>query len=393
MDSNSKPRVLFTYVEAGMGHIIPMTGISQAFTRKYGDKCEIINSYVFKESKNSAVNAMAKEFSGAVKSLNKNYILNRLEAFSYRLGNKLTHFGIDLHFKKGIEQYTKELIELAPDLVVGSYYMPTHIASKAVRKKRLDTLTATYSPDCYIYPAWERRCDLFMVNNDMAYGMTQKGGFDVEKVKKIPFIYRENITGLDVTKEQACDQVGLDKTKFRILYTSGAYGIGTTRKSRKLIKLILKSGLNAELIIICGKNPNAEKYLNGIKEKFNGSVSLKIVSYTDKMEYFMRGADVIIGKSGTNTVMESLYIGTPIIINESVNRLEEITAKWAVKCKYATVANTPKKVMREINKIVEDGRSLDVLADGCHNYEKNSTGAEQAADLLFELLKTRFPNL
>jgi len=39
---NKKPKVIFTFMEAGMGHITPMSGMSKAFTDKYGDKCEKI---------------------------------------------------------------------------------------------------------------------------------------------------------------------------------------------------------------------------------------------------------------------------------------------------------------------------------------------------------------
>ena len=31
-----KPKVIFTFVEAGLGHIVPATAVSEAFTKKYG---------------------------------------------------------------------------------------------------------------------------------------------------------------------------------------------------------------------------------------------------------------------------------------------------------------------------------------------------------------------
>ena len=42
-----KPRVVFPFVEAGFGHIMPMTAVSQAFEEKYGDRCEVDKTYMY----------------------------------------------------------------------------------------------------------------------------------------------------------------------------------------------------------------------------------------------------------------------------------------------------------------------------------------------------------
>ncbi len=392
MGNSVKPRVMFTFVEAGMGHIIPMTGMSEAFSRKYGDKCEIINSYIFRDTKYDSVKNMGSQFANAVKKVNKNYILNRLEAMSYWLSSGISHFGLDIHFKKGIADCTKELCEVNPDLVVGSYYMPNHIVAKANGGGVLNALTVTYTPDSYIYPAWDRRCDLYLVHNESAKKDAVKKGFKKECVKQIPFIFRDGIININATKEQACDEVGLDKNKFRILYTSGAYATGISKKSRALIDAIVNSGIDAELTVICGKNPQAEEKLKEIAVSLKGSVTMNVVSFTNKIEYYMRGADVIIGKSGMNTIMEALYLGTPIIINESVNRLEETIADWVVDCGFSLIANTPKKVVETIKEYIENPSTLNKFLQN-YSIHRDSTGAEKAADSIYELLKTRFPNL
>ncbi|MBQ1846593.1 MAG: hypothetical protein II135_01180 [Clostridia bacterium] len=47
-----KIRVLFPYVEAGFGHIMPMKSIDQTFRKKYGDKVEVVSSKFFTETGN-----------------------------------------------------------------------------------------------------------------------------------------------------------------------------------------------------------------------------------------------------------------------------------------------------------------------------------------------------
>ena len=45
-----KIRVLFPYVEAGFGHIMPMRALEQTFRKKYGDRVEVISSEFYTET-------------------------------------------------------------------------------------------------------------------------------------------------------------------------------------------------------------------------------------------------------------------------------------------------------------------------------------------------------
>ena len=45
-----KLRVLFPFIEAGMGHIMPMKSVLEVFKRKYGDRVNVIESKFYTES-------------------------------------------------------------------------------------------------------------------------------------------------------------------------------------------------------------------------------------------------------------------------------------------------------------------------------------------------------
>lgn len=390
MSSDRKPRVLFTFVEAGLGHIIPMTGMYEAFSRKYGDKCEIIKSYVFRDSKHEEVVNMGKELYGSTKLASKNIFFNRLEAFAYYFTTEFTHWFLDIHFAKGEKAFMEDLKEFAPDLVVGSYYLPTHIACISNEKYGTDYLTATYTPDPnFVYPAWDRRSDVFLVNDSAVYEYAKKHGFSEKQLKRIPFIYREEITSLTLSKEECAKTVGMDTGKFKILFTSGAYG---AKKTNALVSEILKSNLPIDLTVICGKNPQMEKDMQELARDKSEQVGFNVVGFTDKIQYYMRGADLVIGKSGMNTVMESLYLGTPFLINAHANRLEEIIAEWFVSCDTALVVKDEKEIISVIRKCIDNPDYLKKYVDNFEKY-KDSTGGEKCADVLFQLLKTRYPDL
>ena len=50
-----KPRVVFPFVEAGLGHIMPIKSISDEFEKKYGDRTEVVRSAFFTESGNGVL--------------------------------------------------------------------------------------------------------------------------------------------------------------------------------------------------------------------------------------------------------------------------------------------------------------------------------------------------
>ena len=45
-----KPRVVFPFTEAGLGHIMPMNSIADEFERLYGERVGVVRSHFFKET-------------------------------------------------------------------------------------------------------------------------------------------------------------------------------------------------------------------------------------------------------------------------------------------------------------------------------------------------------
>ena len=99
----NKPRVVFTFVEAGMAHIISASGMYEAFKSKYGDRCEVIKSYVFSESKDEQVQKMGVAQSSHTKRLASNKLYNKFEAISYKFPSSFVLKILDGHFQKGIK--------------------------------------------------------------------------------------------------------------------------------------------------------------------------------------------------------------------------------------------------------------------------------------------------
>ena len=382
-----KPKVLFTFVEAGMGHIAPMAGICEVFEKKFGDKCEIVKSFVFEESEYPEVRKMAAIQSGHSKKMSKDFFYRKAEAFSFAFPSRFMLFVLDRFYGKGRRLFFKDAQKANPDLVVSSYYLPAHLYRQANEKGLTNTLIATYSPD-QIYPAWDRKCDLFLVNNDAAKRTLEKSG-KCGKVLQIPFIYRKEVTGNKRSKAEARRTVGIKEDRFTVLFSDGAYG---DNRSEKTVCEIMRCKEKINFIIVCGKNKRLYDSVAELAKSKSDGVDCYFVGFTDRISDYVLAADIMVGKAGSNTVMESLYLECPMIINAECNRLEEIITRRMLDDGLVMREHNPEKIVEMIEKFVRDDGELEKMKKKFLPFH-DDTGAERAADEIFSLLQTRFPDL
>jgi UDP:flavonoid glycosyltransferase YjiC (YdhE family) len=97
---------------------------------------------------------------------------------------------------------------------------------------------------------------------------------------------------------------------------------------------------------------------------------------------YNRASDLFIGKGGANALVESFFFGSPAIVSSCANELEKFIANYYIKklgC--GEIIKSKNKFIRRIKEIL-DNKNIKVLQD--------NTGAEKAADILFNALKEKF---
>ena len=374
-----KPRVVFTFVEAGMGHIIPMESIYNAFVRKYGDKCEAIKSYIFSDSKSKKMKNLGEIQSNHTKRLASNFLYSKLEGLSYFLGVRLTKFSLSLIYSKYLKCFYEDLKELDCDLIFSSYFLPSYLTERCNKKGLNNIKIATYSPDPYIYPAWDRKCDVFFVNNNGAEKEALKKGFASDKIKKVNFVIREQICRLksSLKKDEVKKQLALNKKT--ILFSFGAYGV---KGMETLIYKCIDTLPEYDYIVICGKNKKLFDTLTNYKKQ-NNIENLIIFGFTTEIDKYIYASDLLIGKAGSNTVMESIYLQTPLIVYKETSKLEIETAKYWEKQGLLF----REKNIDKIIAIIKNNKQFENYQELSSNFCGN--GAEQVADELFEMIKNK----
>lgn len=384
-----KPRVVFPYTEAGLGHIMPMNSIADEFERLYGDRVEVVRSQFFTEQGNKKLMVYEKQLCDNVVYYNKHPLLGFFATFNMRFwGVKISSWGaIDFigwgAFKKAVEHMTS----LKPDLVVSTHWATNYYAMHMKNRP----LTVMYCPDVWLNTLFRYPCDLTLLSMPRGFDHAKqkhKKRFNDENLKLVPFLIRKEAFGILSDKAELRRKLGIDETKFTVLLADGGYGIG---KGKKTCEELLKRDLPINLIMVCGRNDKLYNYFKGVKSR--GKTVFKPVGLADNMLELIAASDVTCGKSGASLMAEPCFFGVPQIITQYACEVEKRIGEYYIEDVGSAVKQF--NVIKACDVIEKFSLNPDLLAPyrQAALTQKDNYGAEKSARYIFGLLCKKFPEL
>lgn len=386
-----KPRVVFPFVEAGFGHIMPMTAVSEAFEAKYGDKCEVIKTRFFQDTKNPDMKSIEDDSIAVVRKHNHNRIHGITQfALMALVGQKgALGYVFKSRYKKGYQASLDYMMSLKPDLVLNTHFSTLYYACQCRALYGLDAEIVAYCPDPIVGRQWDRRCDLMALSSESGMKEAMSGGkFRREQLAVCPFLLRKQVAEYDKDKYFYRRGLGLDENRFTLLLADGAYGEGRLEKT---VRALVQTDMKLNIIAVCGKNEPLTNRLNSLKTPDN--VDLRVYGFTDKILELNAAADLFVGKSGASNLAESSYLGVPQLITLYATPIEKWIGNHYIKeVGSAQKIDSVKKTVEKIREYYENPELLKPYIEKC-NKTKVTSGGEVLADILFERLKKRFPEL
>ncbi|MDE6372961.1 MAG: hypothetical protein K2L72_00510, partial [Clostridia bacterium] len=289
-----KPRVVFPYTEAGLGHIMPMNSIADEFERLYGDKVEIVRSMFFSETDDEKLKEYQKKLSEAVRNYNKHPAVGFFATFNMDFwGTDISSWGAMVYIGKGADKRgVAHMTELKPDLVVSTHWATNYYAMKMKDRP----LTAMYCPDAKINTLFRYPCDLALTSMPTGYRRAMKMHrirFNQNNLKLVPFLIRKQAFEVGADKKSLRRSLGLDENKFTVFVANGGFGVG---KAKPMCEELLNRDLPINLIVVCGKNEELYKYLSGLQSK--GNTVYQPLGLVDNIMELLACSDICCGKSG-----------------------------------------------------------------------------------------------
>lgn len=383
MEKNNKPKIVFNFVEAGLGHIMPMTAVYNAFCRKYGDKTEIVKSYFFQDAKNPKLEWVEKELITEVKKHNRQkgrgaMQIKCLDIFGQRIGLKFLYC---LKYGRGYKPAIKQLEDFNADLIFNTHFATLYYCCSAKRRGIINSKIYAYCPDPKIAKQWDNRADGIFVSSAKGAADAKAKTFKNVEIGVVPFLIRDEVKNYDQGREYYRKDLGLPTDNFTVLAHDGAYGAG---KLEKTVNGLIKSNVKMTVIAVCGKNE--ELYKRFLELKPNDNITFVPIGFTDKMIEYVAACDMFIGKAGASSLAEPAYFKAPQIVNFCATPIEEwICAHHVDYLKTAIKVLDIEQVVKTTEEWAKNPEKMQPYVDACAESAK-ADGAEILADILYEKL-------
>ncbi|MBQ7387184.1 MAG: glycosyltransferase [Clostridia bacterium] len=388
MCANAKPRVLVTYIEAGLGHIVTAQAISDALRDLYSDDIDIIDSFVLRDSGNAVLEKYEKYMVREVRRHSRfpGYCYLQI-ASMFIIGSKntlkLVHNTV---FRRELVETVKEYQKYAPDMIVCTHYYLLYAAIVYRNKFNPACKVVLYCPDNMLHGWWDNRVDMLYTNNHIATADALKFGFDKKRILEVFYPTRDAVVNTNGSVDEYREKFGIPKEKFAVVVADGVYA---KARAKRVTMQLLKSEVPLTVCLIAGRNEALRRELEAITD-IPEHITLKVFGFVEDAPELYAACDIFVTKAGPNAVLDSVMVGTPVIMNYYASPMEHAVVRlfgYSRGCGY--YITNEKIIRKKIERLARDGTELKRLKKNCAYFDKNKNGAQEIARDIARLLKIK----
>lgn len=264
------------------------------------------------------------------------------------------------------------LLAFPPDAIVATQMGPAALLASIRKLRGLDIPAVGVPTDFGIHDFWARR-------GIEMYGVAHETVANLHSVERS----RIAVTGIPLMPgfrhpppaSQARAQLGLDPRRPVLLVPGGGLGMGVDAVVTRLL-----SGIpEAQLLALTARNAAAQAALAPLVARFPSR--LQMHGWTDRMEVFMRAADIVVGKPGGLTVAETLACGRPLLATRSLRGQEGFNVRFLEQHRVGCLVSDEELVPR-IASLLADRAELERIQDRAWALGRRD-GADRIAELVF----------
>ena len=270
----------------------------------------------------------------------------------------------DSSTKPLVPKLVRLLADRRPDVVVTTHPLCNRALVQA--RHQLDPelpIVATVTELVTVHRSWvEDGVDRYTVATDEAHEAVLGFGAPPELITRTGLPILGAFGTIEASPVELRARWGLDPERFTALLVGGGEGSGGLDK---LVEEIGASGIDLQLMVICGRNEQLRAKLDA----GDWGIPTRVYGFVDNMSELMHAADVVMTKGGPQSITEGLASGRPLIITQTLPGQEEGNAEFVERHGVGYDG-------RERRRAVE---SLRHLADRPHERERMSQRARAMA--------------
>ena len=375
---NEKKKYLFVYLKTGGGHLAPARALFNYMNKHFADSAEPKLIYGFEKTPRW-VQYIIEDGYRMLQYTGKwifelLYAINKVPIIA-----RITCLLIAPFVKKYLEDV---IIKEQPDKIVIFHFFLIIPVFKILRKKNLSIPVITVITDPFTpHTMW------FLVKNQNFIVFSKELERKVLKKRRgyqahnFPFVIDDKFS-----KTLSSDEVvavkkkyGYDPNKKMLLILGGGDGIP---KGEKILEELLKSNINSEIGIVCGKNEVLQKGAENLKQNYKAE-HLTIYGYVDFIYELINISDVVLTKCGASTIMEILNLKKVPVVNDYIWEQEQGNVDYLIEKKLGIYEPKIKRLPETIKNLFEDEKLYSSYKENIIG-EKIENGVDKVANYIID---------
>lgn len=341
------------YVDGGKGHYIPAVAVKKEL-EKLGNTIYLEELFDFMHIK-------------WLGKINKTFW--RMMLRNSKLENKISKMndssnGMDLAIKFGHRFCTKRLLKYIKDNKI-NFFFTTHpyagtVISEILAKQKINVPVYYFATDVFSAPIASICNNLrrFYISTEEGRDIVIKMGMQEDKVILSPFPIQDCLANNRLlSKEEARKKLNLSANTFTIQFNLGGEGLG----SLEILKELKNCEKNIQIIVVGGINKEMKQKISALSKILPSNIKIICVGFIKEVDLYLAASDIIVGRSGINTLLEAFYAHRPFLITELVYTVMS-SADYVEKYKLGWNCNrNPEKQLEIIKRLIKDPSILDEM--------------------------------
>jgi UDP-N-acetylglucosamine:LPS N-acetylglucosamine transferase len=380
-----KPKILILTIPVGGGHDATARVMAHALAKRLGNSYDIEVANILKIIGGiMPLDRLAAEsYAGSVKTLN---------AYPYRLffnflntNPKLANKFFSTVLKPGMTRFFRRQ---KPILIISTFPVLSFAASQIIKSEGWTVPLVSIITDAGdVHKLWLMGVeDALLVATPDTKQYAIKQGVPADRVFDLGFPIAPEYSQLP-TKQMARKQLGLPD-KLTILVTSGGMGM-SPGKFLRLAKLLAKLEIDAQLLLVCGKNESLKQQVMELSYR----PYVQVFGFVDNMPTLMAAADLVVGKAGWITLSETMVARRPTIIMDVIPGQEEPNAQYVTEHGVGLVLTNPRLVVDKIVEFYEYPDRLQPYEKALNRLAFPANSSEKIVDFITDkFIETKNPH-